>query len=238
MLHQLTGKNGLRLLLNTALLAALGVPALAMAHSIAEGDASFVIGADGPAIIPFIYLGAKHMVSGFDHLLFLAGVIFFLYRPIDVVKYVTLFAVGHSITLILGVLADIRINAHLVDAIIGLSIVYKALENMGAFNNLGRFRPDTRLAVFAFGLFHGFGLASSLQELELSPEGLLTNLISFNIGVELGQLFALGFMLLAFSVWRSYSSFEKHAFLANTIIMTGGFLAIAYQLTSWYLQSA
>jgi len=221
------------LILMAALFALL--PSALLAHSIAEGDAAFVLGADGPAVIPFMYLGAKHMVTGFDHLLFLAGVIFFLYRPIDVVKYVTLFAVGHSITLIFGVLADIRINAHLVDAIIGLSIVYKALENMGALDGLGKFRPDTRLAVFVFGLFHGFGLATSLQDISLSPDGLLINLISFNIGVEIGQLLALFFMLIVFTVWRQRESFVKYAFVSNTVLMAGGFLAMGYQLSAYWL---
>lgn len=231
-------KPQLLLLALTCIIAGLSVPGLSLAHSIAEGDASFVLGADGAAVIPFIYLGAKHMVSGFDHLLFLAGVIFFLYRPLHIIQYVTLFAVGHSLTLILGVLVDIRINAYLIDAIIGLSIVYKALENMGAFSGLGRFRPNTRIAVFVFGLCHGFGLATSLQELELAREGLLINLVSFNIGVELGQLFALSFMLIGFTVWRNYRSFERYAFISNTLIMTGGFLAIAYQLTAWSLTAA
>ncbi len=221
------------LTLMAALIALL--PSVLLAHSIAEGDAAFVLGADGPAVIPFIYLGAKHMVTGFDHLLFLAGVIFFLYRPIDVIKYVTLFAVGHSITLIFGVLADIRINAHLVDAIIGLSIVYKALENMGALERLGKYRPDTRLAVFVFGLFHGFGLATSLQDISLAPDGLLTNLISFNIGVEIGQLLALFFMLILFTAWRQRESFVKYAFVSNTVLMAGGFLAMGYQLSAYWL---
>ena len=145
----------------------LGLPGQALAHNIAGGDANFVAGNSGAAVMPFIYMGAKHMVTGLDHLLFLAGVIFFLTRPLHVVQYVTLFAVGHSITLITGVIADIRINAYLIDAIIALSVVYKALENMGAFDRLGKLRPDTRMAVFGFGLIHGFGLASSLQELNL-----------------------------------------------------------------------
>ncbi len=82
----------------------------AFGHTIEGGDASFVEAIDGPAIGPFIYLGAKHMVTGYDHLLFLLGVIFFLYRPKHVVQYVTLFAIGHSITLLLGVLANLQVN--------------------------------------------------------------------------------------------------------------------------------
>ncbi|MGM0633024.1 MAG: HupE/UreJ family protein [Pseudomonadota bacterium] len=221
------------LTLSGLMISILMLPALALAHEIGEGDSAFVLGADGAAVIPFIYLGAKHMVTGYDHLLFLAGVIFFLYRPLHVVQYVTLFAVGHSLTLLLGVLADIRINAYLVDTLIGFSVVYKALENMGALQSLGRFRPDTRMAVFAFGLCHGFGLASSLQELSLSEDGLIINLISFNIGVEIGQLVALALLLLAFSFWRLYPGFHRQAFAANAVIMSGGFLAMAWQISAW-----
>jgi len=213
------------------------LPGLVLAHNIADGDASFVAANAGPAVIPFMYLGAKHMVTGYDHLLFLAGVIFFLYRPLDVLKYVTLFAVGHSITLIFGVLADIRVNAHLIDAVIALSVIYKALENMGALDRLGRWRPDTRLAVFAFGLVHGFGLATSLQELNLSDNGLIVNLLSFNVGVEMGQLLALSLMLIVFSVWRRHPRFRDTAFTSNAVIMSAGFLLMIYQLTAWLLGS-
>lgn len=216
---------------------ALLAPGLIFAHNIADDDANFVAANAGPAIIPFMYLGAKHMVTGYDHLLFLAGVIFFLYRPLDVVKYVTLFAVGHSITLIAGVLADIQANAHFIDAIIALSVIYKALENMGALDRLGQWRPDTRLAVFAFGLIHGFGLASSLQELNLSANGLIVNLLSFNAGVEIGQLIALSIMLIVFSVWRRHPTFNNTAFISNAVIMGAGFMLMIYQLTAWLLAS-
>jgi len=236
----MSGSTRLRYWLLATLSGALALicSTMAGAHSIAESDAAFVTGADGAAVIPFIYLGAKHMVTGVDHLLFLAGVIFFLYRPLDVIKYVTLFAVGHSLTLIIGVLANLRIDAHLVDAVIGLSIVYKALENMGALNRLGRFKPHTGTAVFAFGLCHGFGLATSLQALELSPDGLIANLVSFNIGVEIGQILALSMMLILFSAWRRSTSFERHAFNSNAILMACGFLATFYQLAAFTFSQA
>jgi hypothetical protein len=184
-----------------------------------------------------MYLGAKHMVTGYDHLLFLAGVIFFLSRALDILKYVTLFAVGHSITLILGVLADINANAHLIDAVIAVSVIYKALENMGALDRLGRWRPDTRLAVFAFGLVHGFGLATSLQELNLSANGLIINLLSFNAGVEIGQLLALSVILILFNTWRRQPRFYETAFASNAIIMSAGFVLLIYQMTAWLLGS-
>jgi hypothetical protein len=204
------------------------------AHTIAGSDANFVESIDGPAVLPFIYLGAKHMVTGYDHLLFLVGVIFFLYRPRHVVQYVTLFAVGHSITLLIGVLADIQVNAYLIDAIIGLSIVYKAFENLGGFRLLP-FQPDTRVAVFVFGLFHGLGLATKLQEFDLSANGLVINILSFNLGVEIGQVLALSAILILLTAWRLSSSYLRHAFATNTTLMCGGFLLAGYQLAAMAL---
>lgn len=208
---------------------------LALAHSIEGGDASFVASINGPAIGPFIYLGAKHMVTGYDHLLFLVGVIFFLYRPADVIKYVTLFAVGHSITLLAGVLGGLQVNAYLIDAIIGLSIVYKAFENLGGFERLLGFTIDARLAVFIFGLFHGLGLATKLQEFSLSDNGLVTNIISFNIGVEIGQILALSGVFILLTLWRTTESYLRHAFTTNIVLMTGGILLTFYQLNGYFL---
>jgi len=215
----------------------LTIASSALAHSIASDDAAFVLSVDGPAILPFIYLGAKHMVTGYDHLLFLVGVIFFLYRPRHVIQYVTLFAIGHSITLLVGVLANWQVNAYLIDAIIGLSIVYKAFENIGGFNLLP-FQPDTRIAVFVFGLFHGLGLATKLQEYQLTANGLVTNIISFNVGVEIGQFLALSAIFIFLSAWRSSSSYLKHAFTTNTALMSGGFLLAGYQLAAFFLTPA
>ena len=233
---QWTGRIKAALLLLTALLLTI-LAAGTQAHNIADGDAAFVAGNAGAAVFPFIYLGAKHMVTGYDHLLFLAGVVFFLSRPGQIVQYVTLFAIGHSITLIVGVLVDIHANAYLIDAEIALSVVYKALENMGALDRLGRWHPDTRLAVLVFGLFHGFGLATSLQELDLHPDGLIINLISFNIGVEIGQIIGLSLIVAAFSVWRKHPSFENTAFISNAVLMSAGFMLLIYQLTAWQLAS-
>lgn len=220
----------------TALLLGL-LPVIAFGHTIEGSDANFVQAIDGPAIGPFIYLGAKHMVTGYDHLLFLVGVIFFLYRPKHVVEYVTLFAVGHSITLLLGVLANLQVNAYLIDAIIGLSIVYKAFENMDGFKRLLGVEPNTKIAVFVFGLFHGLGLATKLQEFTISDNGLVTNIVSFNVGVEIGQILALSAVLIALSIWRNSTSYLRHAFATNTVLMTGGFLLAGYQLSAYLLQS-
>ena len=172
----------------TALLATVLCSAFATtayAHGVAEGDQGYIEQTSGPQIMAFLYLGAKHMVTGYDHLLFLFGVIFFLYRAKDVATYVTLFAVGHSTTLLAGVWFGTNVSSYAVDAIIGLSVVYKALDNLGAYKRWFGFQPNTKAAVLIFGFFHGFGLATKLQEFSLSPDGLLTNLIAFNVGVEI-----------------------------------------------------
>ncbi|HMD48055.1 MAG TPA: HupE/UreJ family protein [Bryobacteraceae bacterium] len=210
---------------------------LAGAHNVSKQDASFVQSNEGVAIVPFLYLGAKHMVTGYDHLAFLVGVIFFLYRMKDIVLYVSLFTLGHSITLLAGVLGGIHANSNIVDAIIGLSVVYKAFDNMDGFKRLFGFQPNTKLAVLIFGLFHGFGLATKLQELELSRNGLVANILSFNVGVEIGQVLALTAVLIALSIWRTRSGFLRHAFATNTVLMTVGFLLMGYQITG-YVRSA
>jgi hypothetical protein len=209
------------------------LPLAAAAHGVAEGDAQFLERIQGMHIVPYMYLGAKHMVTGYDHLLFLAGVIFFLYRLKDVALYVTLFAVGHSTTLLLGVLAGIRADAYIVDAIIGLSVVYKAFENLGGFRRLG-LNIDTRAAVLLFGLAHGFGLSTKLQDLSLSADGLVPNMIAFNVGVELGQFAALALILIAFDVWRRSGTFLRSAYVTNVLIMMAGFTLFGYQLTGYF----
>ena len=219
--------------LTLALLAA--VAGIAEAHGVSRKDASFVESIQGAAVGPFLYLGAKHMVTGYDHLLFLVGVIFFLYRLKDVFLYVSLFTIGHSITLLGGVLGGVHANPYLIDAVIGLSVVYKGFENLGGFTYfLGR-QPDTRAAVLIFGLFHGFGLATKLQELALTREGLVANIVSFNIGVEIGQALALTFVLIGLTWWRTRSGYLRHAFLTNALLMTGGFLLVGYQLSGYVL---
>jgi hypothetical protein len=205
------------------------------AHGVSGKDAVFLQGLNGRAIGPLAYLGAKHMVTGYGHLLFLVGVIFFLYRLKDVVQYVTLFTIGHSATLLLGVLGGIRANPFLIDAVIGFSVVYKAFENMDGFRRFIGFQPNTRIAVLVFGLFHGFGLATKLQEFELSPNGLVANIISFNVGVEIGQALALTAILIALTYWRMRPGFLQHSFTTNAIVMSCGFLLIGYQLSGYFL---
>ncbi|HBO4599516.1 TPA: HupE/UreJ family protein [Pseudomonas aeruginosa] len=207
-----------------------GIPE-AVAHGVPEGDKGFIQESTGVLLFPFIYMGAKHMITGYDHLLFLFGVIFFLYRLKDVGLYVTLFAVGHSITLLFGVLANVSISSYVIDAIIGFSVVYKALDNLGAFQRLFGYQPDTRAATLIFGLLHGFGLATKIQEFEISPDGLISNLIAFNVGVEIGQLLALASILIVMGFWRRTASFWRHAYAANVAMMSAGFLLMGYQIT-------
>ena len=206
----------------------------ASAHGVSDDDKAFIEGTAGANIVPYIYLGAKHMVTGYDHLLFLFGVIFFLYRLKDVDQYVTLFAVGHSTTLLLGVLANIHASAYLVDAIIGLSVVYKALDNLGGLKQILGFEPNQKAAVLVFGLFHGFGLATKIQEMSLSPDGLLANLVSFNVGVEIGQFLALGLILILMTLWRRTPNFQRSVVVANGALMCAGFVLIGYQLSGFY----
>src|SRR4051812_1059560 len=206
------------------------------AHGVSGKDAVFLQGLKGRAIGPFLYLGAKHMVTGYDHLLFLVGVIFFLYRLKDIVQYVSLFTLGHSLTLLAGVFGGIHANPYIIDAIIALSVVYKAFDNMDGFKRFFGFQPNTRAAVLVFGLFHGFGLATKLQELTLSKTGLIANIVSFNVGVEIGQVLALTAVLIGLSYWRTHQSFLRDAFATNTALMTGGFILLGYQVAGYITQ--
>jgi HupE / UreJ protein len=221
------------------LLAAAALPLLVLlsfaagAHGVAEDDKGFIEQAAGMQLIPYTYLGAKHMVTGYDHLLFLLGVIFFLYRLREIAAYVTLFAIGHSVTLLFGVLSGTHVNPYIVDAIIGLSVVYKALDNLGAFQRWFGARPNPRIAVLVFGFFHGFGLATKLQEFTLSQEALVANIVAFNIGVEIGQLLALSAILIAMNYWRRTDAFGRQALTANVALMAAGFVLIGYQLAGF-----
>lgn len=209
-------------------------PGAASAHNVSKRDASFVQSNKGAAVAAFVYLGAKHMLTGYDHIAFLIGVIFFLYRLKDIVQYVSLFTLGHSITLLAGVLGGFHANPFVIDAIIGFSVVYKAFDNMDGFRRFLGFEPNTKVAVLIFGLFHGFGLATKLQELDLAKNGLVTNIISFNVGVEIGQVLALTAVLIALSVWRTQKSFLRDAFATNTVLMTVGFILVGYQVAGYF----
>lgn len=221
--------------LSATLFATLLLAGAAFAHNVTEGDAGYVQEVTGLRPIAFIYLGAKHMVTGYDHLLFLAGVIFFLYRAKDIATYVSLFALGHSVTMIAGVWWAIAINPYIIDAIIAFSVVHKALDNLGAFRLWFGVQPNTKAATLVFGLLHGFGLATKIQEYEMSPDGLLGNLIAFNVGVELGQLLALALILLVMAQWRARPAFARQAYAANVLMMVAGFALMGLQVTGYFV---
>lgn len=205
------------------------------AHGISGKDADYLQHNTGRAIGIFIYLGAKHMITGYDHLLYLCGVIFFLHRLKEVALFVSLFALGHSITLLSGVLIGIKINPYIIDAIIGLSVVYKALENLDGLRLVIRKPPDPKLAVLIFGLIHGLGLATKLQDMALSNDGLVANIFSFNLGVEIGQLIALVGALFAINLWRMQGGFYRHARIFNYCLMFLGFMLAIFQLSGYFL---
>ncbi|WP_443080277.1 HupE/UreJ family protein [Thalassotalea sp. ND16A] len=206
-----------------------------LAHGVDENTRNFLQNNSGVQFIAFMYIGAKHMVTGYDHLFFLAGVIFFLYKSRDILLYVSMFTLGHSLTLLLGVLWDLQVNAYLIDAIIGLSVVYKGFDNLGGFKRTLGYTPNPKAAVLIFGLFHGFGLATKLQEFQLPQDGLFTNLIAFNLGVELGQFVALTFILLIISFWRKHHSFQQFSTATNTLLMSAGFMLMGFQLTGYFI---
>jgi len=207
----------------------------ALAHAVTAGDQGYIQEISGVNLIPFMYLGAKHMITGYDHILFLLGVIFFLYRMKHIGIYVTLFAIGHSTTMLAGVYFNIGINSYIIDAIIGLSVVYKALDNLGAYQRWFGFQPNTKAATLIFGFFHGFGLSTKILEYDIAPDGLVPNLLAFNVGVEIGQLLALGAILIVMGFWRKSPSFFRHAYTANVAMMTAGFVLFGYQLTGLLL---
>lgn len=207
----------------------------AFAHGVTLGDKGYIQETTGVNIIPFVYLGAKHMITGYDHILFLVGVIFYLYKLRDVSLYVSLFAVGHSLTLMAGVFWSIDFNPYLIDAIIGLSVVYKALDNLDAFNKWFGISLNQKAATFIFGLCHGFGLAAKIKDFNVSPNGLFTNLVSFNVGVEIGQVLALSVILIFMGQLRRSSRFHTFAHSLNVVLMSAGFLLMEYQVIGWII---
>jgi hypothetical protein len=218
-----------------AVVAVLLTPVAAYAHAVAEGDKGYIQEITGVHLIPFTYLGAKHMITGYDHILFLYVVIFFLYKLKDIAIYVSLFALGHSTTMLLGVFFNVGINSYIIDAIIGFSVVCKSLDNIGAFQRWFGFQPNTKAATLVFGLFHGFGLSTKILEYNVSQDGLVPNLLAFNVGIEIGQLLALGAILIAMGYWRRTASFWRHAYTANVVVMTAGFVLVGYQTVGYFV---
>lgn len=200
----------------------------AFGHGMSEADKAKALEATN---WDFVELGASHMITGYDHLLFLFGVIFFLTKFNDIVKFVTAFTIGHSITLLFATLYHIQANYYLIDAVIALTVMYKAFDNLGGFKKyLNMASPNLLLMVFIFGLIHGFGLSTRLQMLPLVEEGLVLKILSFNLGVELGQIAALTFMLALLAGWRKTKSFKNISNAANALLMSLGALLLLQQL--------
>ena len=223
------------LFLLAIVLALMACASSAFAHAVTAGDKGYIQEVSGMKLIPFMYLGAKHMVTGYDHLLFLFGVVFFLYKMKHVAIYVSLFAIGHSTTMLAGVYFGWNVSSYLIDAIIGLSVVYKALDNLGAYQRWFGVQPNTKAATLIFGFFHGLGLATKILDYDIAQDGLLPNLLAFNVGVELGQILALAMILIVMGYWRKSASFWKNAYTANVVIMSAGFILIGYQMTGYFV---
>jgi len=200
----------------------------AWAHGMSAEDQARILNA---GYLEYIRLGATHMLSGYDHLLFLFGVMFFLTRFSEIIKFITAFTIGHSITLVFATLFGITANYYLIDAVIALTVCYKAFDNLGGFQkHLQMKSPNLTWMVFAFGLIHGFGLSTRLQQLPLGDDGLVLKILSFNVGVEVGQIVALSIMLVLLMVWRKTASFGRFSKAANVALMLAGGLLLLMQL--------
>jgi hypothetical protein len=215
-----------------ALMAAVSVMILSslnvLAHGMSEADKQRAIEAGLP---DYILLGAGHMLTGYDHLLFLFGVIFFLSRFVDIVKFITAFTLGHSITLVFATIYSVQANYFLIDAIIALTVCYKGFENLDGFKRyLGVASPNLMWMVFGFGLIHGFGLSTRLQQLPMGDGSIVMKILAFNVGVEVGQIAALTAMLVLLAGWRKTASFKRFSMIANTLLVIVGGLLFLHQL--------
>lgn len=204
------------------------ISANAMSHGMSPEDQARILNA---GYLEYMRLGATHMLSGYDHLLFLFGVMFFLTRFSDILKCITAFTIGHSITLILATLGGITANYYLIDAVIALTVCYKAFDNLGGFKKYFQMSsPNLTWMVFVFGLIHGFGLSTRLQQLPLGEHDLVLKILAFNVGVELGQVVALCLMLLILTAWRKTATFKQFSKAANMALILAGGLLLLMQL--------
>lgn len=214
------------------LIALLLFPLLLLAHGVSESDQAIL---SNGGLLSYIWVGAKHMVTGYDHLLFLAGVIFYLSGFKDIVRFITVFTIGHSITLISATYLGIKADEHLIDAVIALSVLYKGFENLGGFEKLFKVKsPNLLLMVFIFGLIHGFGLSTRLQSFDLGAEQFLMKIISFNVGVELGQIAALIPIVFLITQWQSKKSYQAFYKAANYYLIIAGIFLFIFQLYGFF----
>ncbi|MEK6481764.1 HupE/UreJ family protein [Catalinimonas sp. 4WD22] len=207
-------------------------PVVLLAHGVSSADQEIL---NNGGLLAYIYVGAKHMVTGYDHLLFLAGVIFYLSGFKDVVRFITAFTIGHSITLIGATYLGIRADEHLIDAVIALSVLYKGFENLGGFQKQFNIQsPNLLLMVFIFGLIHGFGLSTRLQSFEVGTAQFLSKIVSFNIGVELGQILALIPIVFIINTWKHKKSYQAFYKAANYYLVIAGIMLFIYQMYGYY----
>ena len=208
------------------------LPLLMLAHGVSQSDQEILTNG---GLLAYILVGAKHMVTGYDHLLFLVGVIFYLSNFRDIVKFVTVFTIGHSITLISATLLGIKANEHLIDAVIALSVLYKGFENLGGFQKmLNTTSPNLLWMVFIFGLIHGFGLSTRLQSFDIGSEMVLAKIVSFNIGVELGQIAALIPIVFIISRWKAFKSYDTFYKAANWFLVAAGIGLFIFQMYGYF----
>ena len=207
------------------------IPVLCWAHGVTSADQEMLNNGD---LLSYIYVGAKHMLTGYDHLLFLTGVIFYLRGFKDILKFISVFTIAHCITLIGATYLEIKADEHLVDAVIALSVLYKGFENLGGFKRLNLKSPNLLFMVFIFGLIHGFGLSTRLQSFETGSEQFLAKIISFNIGVEIGQIAALIPIVFILSQWKKYKSYSAFYKAANVYLILAGLGLFFYQLYGYF----
>lgn len=213
------------------LLLFLFLPLVGFAHDVTSADQELL---RNGGLWAYIQVGATHMLSGYDHLLFLAGVIFYLNSFTDILKFITVFTIGHCITLIGATYLGITANEHLVDAVIALSVLYKGFENLGGFEQINIKSPNLLLMVGLFGLIHGFGLSTRLQSFEMGTEQFLAKILCFNLGVEVGQILALIPIVFIISLSRRHKEFPAFYKALNWYLVLAGLALFAYQLYGYF----
>ncbi|MEO1515389.1 MAG: HupE/UreJ family protein [Bacteroidota bacterium] len=209
------------------------IPFALFGHGVSQSDQEIL---SNGGLLSYIWVGAKHMVTGYDHLLFLAGVIFYLDNFRDIVRFITVFTLGHSITLISATYLGIQADEHLIDAVIALSVLYKGFENLGGFKSLfNTSSPNLLLMVFIFGLIHGFGLSTRLQSFDMGEGQFLAKIVCFNVGVELGQVLALIPIVFIISKWKPWKSYQTFYKLANWFLVIAGIGLFFLQMYGYFL---
>ena len=207
-------------------------PLALFGHGVSSSDQEIL---SNGGLLAYIFVGAKHMVTGYDHLLFLTGVIFYLSGFKDIVRFITAFTIGHSITLLSATYLGIKADEHLIDAVIALSVLYKGFENLGGFEKQFKIKsPNLLMMVFIFGLIHGFGLSTRLQSFDMGSGQFLAKIISFNVGVELGQILALIPIVFVITKWKAYKSYQAFYKAANTYLILIGIALFVYQLYGYF----